>query len=85
MACMAKGREKKRKQRAEKKEEQDDQKWTGIKMDAFFETLATVDHADIDLQVRVDTEGYLPIDLEGESRAKTVASMLDDVMGLHWT
>lgn len=82
--CMEKDRERKRKKRGI---ESDDgtKKWEQCDMDTFLACINNSRENDIDLRVYINTEEYIPVELESKERAKGLALFLDDIMGLHWT
>lgn len=81
---MEKDRERKRKKRGI---ESDDgtKKWEQCDMDTFLACINNSRENDIDLRVYINTEEYIPVELESKERAKGLALFLDDIMGLHWT
>jgi hypothetical protein len=82
--CMEKDRNSKRKKRAVGKEDKKSLEWDNMPMEDFLGNVAHADVEDVDLRVSVDTMDYIPLDIDSESRAKGIATLLNDVMNLHW-
>lgn len=80
--CMEKDKQRKRRNKDDAMIEEDiscDLDWFSNQISEYREK-----NDNISLEARVNTEGYIPLDLTSEERAKGVALLLDGIMDLHW-
>jgi len=62
-----------------------DPKWPVLELESFFDTLPQTQRMDIDLQEILNMMDIVPVGLGSKEPALGLATMLDDVMELHWT
>ncbi|HEV7737449.1 MAG TPA: hypothetical protein VGO47_08790 [Chlamydiales bacterium] len=86
---MTHDRDKKRKRAAKTRGDENiipkHENWEDILMDEFLENLTMASNSDIEFRVRVDTEDFVSLEESPGERARAIALLMSDVMGLHWT
>jgi hypothetical protein len=84
--CMTHDTEKKRQQRARVRKERSGEQlhWENMDMESVVQRLAVTHSADIDIHLSLDIADFVADDLSLEECSKAIASMIGDVMCLHW-
>jgi len=85
MSCTDNNNEYKRKSRAEKASQKDQERWVHMDGEEFLDEVADATERDIELSAMVDTSDIVSSSLPSKDRAQAIAEALGNATALHWT